>query len=120
MRTRSLLARGIALGCFAAAVLHPKAAAATAIGWVDGGYWSGGSFVVVGWACDPGSTRSVWVAATDPRNGSVLAATWANSWSEPAVASARRASGATNLRFAIPVPAVKEGAGINLRIVVKA
>src|SRR5437868_5377305 len=120
MRTRSLLARGIALGCFTAVVLHAGASQAAPIGWIDGGYWSNGQYVVVGWACDPGSARSVWVATTDPRSGQVLASALANAWSEPAVAYACRAPGATNLRFSIPVPAVKGESVVGQGIQVKA
>ena len=120
MRVRSVLARGIALGSLAAAMLYARAGHAVPMGWVDGGYWSNGQFVVVGWACDPGSARSVWVAATDPRSGQVLASTMANAWSEPAVANACRAPGATNLRFNIPVPAIKEESVVGQVIQVKA
>jgi hypothetical protein len=120
MRIRSVLARGIALGCFAATMLQARAVHAAPVGWIDGGYWSNGQFILVGWACDPGSARSVSVAATDPRNGQVLASTLANAWSEPAVASACRAPGATNLRFNIPVPAGKEETVVGQGIQVKA
>ncbi len=120
MRTRSLLAGGIAAACFTVTVLHAGPGEAAPVGWIDGGYWSNGQYIVVGWACDPGSARSVWVAATDPRSGQVLASTVANAWSEPAVASACRAPGATNLRFNIAVPAGKEESVVNQGIQVKA
>ena len=118
MRTRSL-ARSTVLGCLAV-MLYARALQAAPVGWIDGGYWSNGQFIVVGWACDPGSARSVSVAATDPRNGQVLASVVANAWSEPAVASACRAPGATNLRFNIPVPPGKEESVVGQGIQVKA
>ena len=95
MRTRSLLAGRIALGCFAGAVLYASASHAAPIGWIDGGYWANGQYNVAGWACDPGSARSVWVSLTDPRTGQAMVSALANAWSEPAVASACRAPGAT-------------------------
>ena len=58
MRTRSLLAGRIALGCFAGAVLYASASHAAPIGWIDGGYWANGQFNVSGWACDPRSPRT--------------------------------------------------------------
>jgi hypothetical protein len=120
MRTRSLLAGRIAFGCFAGAVLYASAGHAVPIGWIDGGYWANGQFYVGGWACDPGSARSVRVSLTDPRTGQALASALANAWSEPAVASVCRAPGATNLRFNIPLAATSEESVIGQPIQVKA
>ena len=39
MRIRSVLARGIVLGCFAATVLHARVVQAAPVGWIDGGYF---------------------------------------------------------------------------------
>ena len=120
MRTRSLLAGRIALGCFAGAVLYASASHAAPIGWIDGGYWANGQFNVSGWACDPGSARSVRVSLTDPRTGQAMVSVLANAWSEPAVASVCRAPGATNLRFSIPLAATREESVIGQPIQVKA
>ena len=120
MRTRSLLAGRIAFGCFAGAVLYASAGHAVPIGWIDGGYWANGQFYVGGWACDPGSARSVRVSLTDPRTGQAMASALANAWSEPAVASVCRAPGATNLRFNIPLAATSEESVIGQPIQVKA
>jgi hypothetical protein len=45
----------------------------------------------------------VQVLLIDPRNNATLASAWANNPSEPAVASACRAPGATNLRFTLSI-----------------
>ncbi|TMA84932.1 MAG: hypothetical protein E6J63_21445 [Deltaproteobacteria bacterium] len=120
MRTRSMLAPRIALGCFAGAVMYANASHAAPIGWIDGGYWANGQFNVSGWACDPGSTRSVWVSLTDPRTGQAMASVLANAWSEPAVAAACRAPGATYLRFNIPLAAAREESVVGQPIQVRA
>src|SRR2546428_5420287 len=120
MRTRSLLAQRIALGCFAGAVLYASASHAAPIGWIDGGYWANGQFNVSGWACDPGSARSVWVSLTAPGGGQGRASFRANAWSEPAVAAACRAPGATYLRFNIPLAAAMEESVVGQPIQVRA
>src|SRR5438105_5678896 len=120
MRTGLPLALRIALGCFAGTVLYTSASLAAPIGSVDFGYWANGQYNVAGWACDPGSARSVWVSLTDPRTGQAMVSALANALSEPAVASACRAPGATNLRFYIPLPGIKEESVIGQPIKVKA
>lgn len=120
MRSRSRNARGIALACFVGAVLHATAGRAQPIGWIDGGYWANGQFNVSGWACDPRSSRPVSVALIDPSSGLAMASVLANAGSEPAVASACSAPGATNLRFSLPLPGWREESVIGKPIQVKA
>src|SRR5256885_2796668 len=102
MRTRSMLAPRIALGCFAGAVMYANASHAAPIGWIDGGYWANRQFHVSGWAGDPGSTRAVWVSLTDPRTAQRMAAVLANAWRATSVAAACRATGLTRPTFYIP------------------
>jgi hypothetical protein len=120
MRSRSRIARGLALACFVGAVLHAGPGRGQPIGWIDGGYWANGQFNVVGWACDPRSSRSVSVALIDPSSGLAMASVLANAGSEPGVASACSAPGATNLRFSIPLPGWREESVIAKPIQVKA
>ena len=103
MRSHARTVRGIGFVSLSVVLLCAGAARAQAIGWIDGGWWGGGRFNVSGWACDPGSSRPVVVILVDPRNGATLASAWANNPSEPAVASACRAPGATNLRFTLAI-----------------
>lgn len=96
------------LTCLCAVTLGTYSAASRAqTGWIDGGYWSNGQYMVVGWACDWGLYGSVWVMAYD-ENGDLLSSTLADQPSEPAVADACGAPGGSNFRFAIPVPAASE------------
>ena len=84
-------------------LLAAGAAGAQPIGYIDGGYWGNGQYNVSGWACDPRSSRPVQVALVDPASGGVMVYGTANAPSEPAVAGACSAPGATNLRFSIPL-----------------
>jgi hypothetical protein len=120
MRSGSRIARRIAFGCFAGAALFAAASRAQPVGWIDGGSWANGQFNVSGWACDPRSSRSVGVALLDPVSGQAMASATANAWSEPAVASACGAPGATNLRFSIPLAGWKEESIIGRPIRVQA
>jgi hypothetical protein len=120
MPSRPVIFRAIVLGCFVSAVLYVRAGHAQPVGWIDGGYWANGQYNVSGWACDRGSRRSVWVMLVDPRTGEAMSSVWANAWSEPAVASACSAPGATNLRFNIPLAGWREESVIGQPIKVKA
>ena len=117
MRVRCRAARGLSL----VIALSAGAASAEPFGWIDGGYWGAGQFNVVGWACDRYSSRSVTVRLIDPSSGSILISAVANAPSEPAVASACGAPGATNLRFSIPLAGWREegviGRTIQVRVV---
>ena len=120
MRSHATVARENAVRTLLLVALCAAAGRAQAIGWIDGGWWGSGRFNVSGWACDPGSTRPVQVLLIDPRNGGTLASAWANNPSEPAVASACRAPGATNLRFTIGIAPGTEEALIGQPIDVRA
>lgn len=120
MRNHARVARVISAGSLVLAVLCAGGSRAQAMGWIDGGWWGGGRFNVSGWACDPGSSRPVQVILVDPRNNATLASVWASNPSEPAVAAACRAPGATNLRFSIPLSGATEEALIGLLIDVRA
>src|SRR3954468_1025716 len=115
MRVRCRFARALSL----AVALTAGAVTAEPVGWIDGGYWGGGQYNVVGWACDRYSSRSVMVRLIDPASGSTLVSTLANAPSEPAVGSACGAPGATNLRFSLPLAGWREEAVVGRTIQVR-
>src|SRR2546422_9023086 len=112
MRTRSMLAPRIALGCFAGAVLYASASHAAPIGWIDGGYWANGQFNVSGWGGGPGSARAGWGSPTGPPTGGAMGAGLAEGWGGPAGAPPGRGPRAAHPRINIPPPpAVEEAVG---------
>ncbi|HTO98783.1 MAG TPA: hypothetical protein VMK66_17155 [Myxococcales bacterium] len=113
-------ARVAAVACLMVAAGLARAGRAQTIGWIDGGWWGGGQFNVSGWACDVGSARPVLMVIVDPRNNTTLAMGWASNPSEPAVASACRAPGATGLRFSLVLSAASEESLIGQLIDVRA
>jgi hypothetical protein len=102
MRMQGSIARTTAMTVLMAAAVYARSSRAQT-GWIDGGYWANGQFNVSGWACDRGSPRSVVVTLVHPRTGAGITSALANNPSEPAVANACAAPGATNLRFTLSI-----------------